>query len=418
MNNQDQGSAGGNVNTSGVTHNRKWLRDHWPAVALSMAGLAYVLITQPFTSSLVVLAIIVSAWLVNSILVARKHGIHQAQESEQTIHGFGDRLVTTIKAIETDINEEVLQLEQEVRQVTNIISQAIPGLVESFHGLEDQSRNQETLVMGMASKVSAYFNPNTGGSKMNDEANKLLEMFVENITAMSEGSMELVYALNEVSDQIDAVHKLLDEIDGISAQTNLLALNAAIEAARAGEAGRGFAVVADEVRSLSQRSSQFSSQIRSQFGNTRETMDKAGMIVGKMASRDMTMTLQSKSRINEMMDEIQDLNQGISSSLESASEISDVISSEVRKAIIAMQFEDMVRQLLEHMQNRIDGLEEYIGQVVRVSDCTPPATLVQLEDYFENLERVREDTRERFSGLKNKAVAHESMDDGASVELF
>ena len=90
---------------------------------------------------------------------------------------------------------------------------------------------------------------------------QVMAQVVDNVVANSKLGMELVEMTDDIAKHTKKVQSILSEIGAIAKQTNLLALNAAIEAARAGEAGRGFAVVADEVRDLSARTTQFSQQI-------------------------------------------------------------------------------------------------------------------------------------------------------------
>ena len=260
---------------------------------------------------------------------------------------------TTIENFESAMAESFDVSNSMLSQVSSIQGAAIEGLVDGFKGLEGQSREQESLVLNLINMVSGGNNENPDDPDCSSEATKLIKVFVDNITAMGAGSKDLVEAIEVISSHINSINKLLNEIDGISEQTNLLALNAAIEAARAGEAGRGFAVVADEVRSLSHRSSQFSTQIRTHFANTRSAMSDASMIVGKMASLDLSMTLGTQERISAMMNNVKELNLQVAEQLTNISTVAGGISSSVDVSVRSLQFEDMTRQLIEQISKRL-----------------------------------------------------------------
>src|SRR5262249_55598943 len=128
----------------------------------------------------------------------------------------------------------------------------------------------------------------------------------------SKSAMGLVERINDTSRQVQGVLQVLGEIESISRQTNLLALNAAIEAARAGEMGRGFAVVADEGRKASDRTSQFSQQIRDDIRGVQQSISATEQAINEAASKDMNEALRSKTRADDMLREMEKLNRAIS----------------------------------------------------------------------------------------------------------
>jgi len=321
---------------------------------------------------------------------------------------------SVFSAVQHELNGEFQQSADEIAQVRGLQATAIEGLVESFTGLEQQSRQQLDMVVTLIERISGQFNDGSGQHRMGQEAAEIVTVFVENIQAMGKGSMDLANALNKMGQQLSAVDKLLSEIDGISSQTNLLALNAAIEAARAGEAGRGFAVVADEVRKLSQRSADFSKQIRGNYNLTQETMSQAGLIVGEMASRDIDLALTSQSRISEMMTEVAETNHVMSGQLNDISGISNNISENVGIAVRSLQFEDMTRQLLERIECR--------GQVLRVAiDKLVGLVMLSTDSWGQNrlddVRRIREEIDQALATVAHSSVNQADMGSG-ETELF
>lgn len=368
------------------------------------------------------LVLVSATWAIGVVILWRKYrefceliNAQDAQHSE--LAGEYEKVMDDA---DSEMSTQVNNLKGELCQVRDVQGAAIGGLVKSFKTLEEQTRNQEALVTRLIELIASQ-SKGSSEKTFRNEATGLVEMFIESIKAMSGDSMKLVAAMNEMREKINQIDKLLGEFNSISAQTNLLALNAAIEAARAGEAGRGFAVVADEVRSLSQRSNQFSDLIREKYDHIRSTMNIANDIVGAMASRDLTLTLNSKGRMDELMEDMELINQKVGSELQQVSSFTEEISAGVNVALRSLQFEDMTNQLIGHMENRLDSIDGVTCALAKLHKDFGVITRGQSEDQSkEHAERLRAtmgETLQMLGGTQQSPVHQEGMESG-NIEIF
>lgn len=257
-----------------------------------------------------------------------------------------------IGLLATNFNRFVGSLNELIAHIrtlaSNIDGEADHGLKRSQSSVRELSRQQQELTMvatavtemASATQEIASNAERTAAAAIqsaeSSEAGKhLVNKTRESISHLADGVSEATGVIAQLDRHAQEINGILATIKGIAEQTNLLALNAAIEAARAGEQGRGFAVVADEVRVLSQRTAASTTEIQSTIETLQRTTQKAVGLMAKsqdMASHSVQDALDASAALEEItraVSSISDMANQIATAAEEQSHVTNEITTNV-----------------------------------------------------------------------------------------
>jgi methyl-accepting chemotaxis protein len=311
--------------------------------------------------------------------------------------------------------DELGHATRELHQALDLLRDAVLELGGGFDGLSQKTGQQQSL-------LKQIIDVQDGGVSIQDFAARtgdLLEHFVGMIVQMSRESLRIVYRIDGMAKEMDAVFGLLKNVNTIAEETNLLALNAAIEAARAGESGRGFAVVAGEIRNLASHSNQFNEQIGSHVERARTAMEQLRGLVGTMASQDLNVALSAKGGIDAMMAHVTESDARTNAVADQAVQINRGLGNDVSTTIRSLQFEDILSQLINQTRTRLVELQEVTAECTRdieVLACDSHGSEV-LAERAQRM-RARLGVQREKARLRSRGPALQSSMDAGEIELF
>ncbi len=255
--------------------------------------------------------------------------VRGTDETGQLLQSLSD-MQNNLKGTVQQISDASNQLASAAEELTAVTEDSTRGLVRQ----NDEIQQAATAVNEMTAAVEEVARHAASTSQISTQTaedalkgQKQVQQAVTAINTVTEEITDSTQRVEALAGQIHDITKVLDVIRGIAEQTNLLALNAAIEAARAGEQGRGFAVVADEVRALAHRTQTSTGEIEAMISRVRSGADDAVQAMGK--SQNLVRSTQSLAteaglaleRISKSVSQINEQNLVIASAAEEQAQV-------------------------------------------------------------------------------------------------
>ena len=325
---------------------------------------------------------------------------------------------------------------RELTATSFVVESSTIDLSQRFQTLAENARAQVLRVETIAATASSI---EVGGQKVAlVEATQFIEdvlvKVINTVLAVSKNAMRMVYSLDDITLEVKGAGKCVAELQAINRQTRFLALNAAIEATRAGKEGAAFAVIAREIKDLSNQTDATVSTVSNRIVSIADSLDRGHEVLREIASIDMSEHITDKERLDALLSGIVAQNADLSTILAETADASAALSATIAPLVMGLQFQDRTSQHLAHVVEALGTLGEAGEALRQVTHDAVPGTFTPGEVDQTLLERLVD--KQTLGVVRKRFLAHlinelppneitvasatnsEAAADGGDIDLF
>ena len=283
----------------------------------------------------------------------------QKRHLEELLHRWVD--------VSQQYNDATLGMRKQIHTVIRQTESATTTIADSFQAVISKATVQARQAMELLEGTQGVMTDGSPQSlkdfiRVSDER---LTKMADEVVRVADLSVKMVQELDGVQKRTQAIDGFLQDVEKLADQTSLLALNADIEAARVGEHGRGFSVVANEIRRLSNRSHEFSDRIRNHLKEVRVGLNKTYGDMRLLSAADVEHALLLKDEVLQLTRSLESKNREVADTVSSINAISKEISQDVQNVVISLQFHDITSQQLNSMFSPMDDLRRILFHLMQ-----------------------------------------------------